>query len=245
MPSSRHRPGLALGALAAILLALGAGVPLAENMKLPQPAIVTPGDAPGAPPSDAIVLFDGDDYDHWTQDNGKPVEWLLKDGAMVCKPHAGSIVTKEKFGDIQLHVEFDPPLMPKAKGQDRGNSGVYLQGKYEVQVLDSYENVTYPDGQCGSIYNEHPPLVNANRPPGQWQTYDIVFRAARFDEAGNRTSQAMVTVFHNGVVVQAHSPLGNPKMYKEAPGDGPILLQDHWNDVRYRNIWVRRLAPQE
>jgi len=219
-----------------------------ENNNLPKPPVVKPG-TNAAAPSDAIVLFDGKDLSHWTNTKGGAPTWTVKDGAILCTPKTDSIMTKEKFGDAQLHIEFATPLMPEAKGQDRGNSGVYFQGKYEVQVLDSYQSDTYPDGQCAAIYGEHAPLANACLPPEQWQSYDIVFRAPKFDATGNRTGPGYITVFHNGVLVQDHAELGGgatrASLYKESPGEGPLMLQDHWNNVRYRNIWIRRLDEKK
>lgn len=229
--------------LACALLLSVASLPADEKSE-PKPPVVTPGDKPGAPPSDAIVLFDGRDFSKWSHTSGKEAPWDLKDGAMVCKPFSGSIMTKENFSDVQLHIEFAPPLMPEKTSQDRGNSGVYLQGRYEVQVLDSYKSDTYSNGQCGAIYSEHPPLVNACRPPEQWQTYDIIFRAPKFDAEGKKTQAGSLTVLHNGVLIQDHAPLGGSttaSLYKEQPGDGPIMLQDHECLVRYRNIWIRKL----
>jgi hypothetical protein len=222
------------------------------------PPIVTPGDAPaqpGKPPSDAVVLFDGTaaTLANWARSDGKPMPWEVQDGAMVAATGGGgSVLTKESFGDCQLHIEFATPSKVEGEGQGRGNSGVYFQARYEVQVLDSYKNETYPDGQCASIYKQHPPLVNACRGPGEWQTYDIIFRAARFDASGKKIKNATITVFHNGVLVQDHadvsSPTGAAKNSTETPGEpggttgsGPIYLQDHGNPVRYRNVWVRKL----
>jgi hypothetical protein len=235
-------------ALASIFAVYMISYSWAENNNLPQPRVVKPGQNGGAP-SDAIILFDGKDLSKWSNTKGGEATWTVKDGAMVCTPKTDSIITKEKFGDVQLHIEFATPLMPNEKGQDRGNSGVYFQGKYEVQVLDSYQSETYPDGQCASIYGEHPPLVNASLPPEQWQTYDIVFRAPKFDAEGKRTEVGYITVFHNGVLVQDHSVVGGgatrAALYKESPGEGPLMLQDHWNTVRYRNIWIRRLDERK
>ena len=162
----------------------------------------------------------------------------------------GSIETKQAFGDIQLHVEFRTPTPPEDEGQDRGNSGVFLMGRYEVQVLDSYENKTYPDGQAAALYGQYPPLVNASRPPGVWQVYDIAFQAPRFDAAGKVVTPARATVFHNGVLVQLASELTGPSAHKQRPpyeahpDKLPIGLQDHSNPMRFRNIWVRELQPR-
>ena len=217
----------------------------------PQPKVVTPGtfstpETPGKPPSDAVVLFGGKDLAQWRSAGGKPAGWDVQDGVIVCKPKSGDIFTKDEFGDIQLHLEFATPTPPKGDSQDRGNSGVFLFGKYELQVLDSYQNRTYADGSCASIYGQYPPLVNVSRPPGEWQTYDAVFIAPRFKE-GKLESPAHITVFHNGVLVQNHVEIlgesGHKILAKYTAHDpkGPIRLQDHGNTTRYRNIWVRPL----
>jgi len=205
------------------------------------PRVISPGQNT-RPPADAIVLFDGTDLAAWRHLDGRPAEWDLADGAMTVRPGAGGIVTTAEFADVQLHIEFCTPESDHDTGQGRGNSGVYLQGRYEVQVLDSYRNDTYPDGQCAAVYGQYPPLVNASRPPGQWQTYDIIFHPPAFDETGRRTRLGTITVFHNGVLVQDHvtirgSTTASP--IKEQPGDGPLYLQDHGDLVRYRNIWLR------
>ncbi len=214
-----------------------------SGIEWPEPAIIQPGTDNG-PPSDAIVLFDGTDMSQWNGGEG----WTIEDGVGIC---SSTVTTKEGFGDCQLHLEFATPSEVTGSGQGRGNSGVYLMNRYEVQILDSYDNNTYFDGQCGSIYKQHPPLVNACRAPGEWQTYDILFTAPRFDEAGNVTSPAYVTVLHNGVVVQNHFELIGGTFWDEPPHytvhslREPILLQDHGNPVRYRNIWIRDLMPAE
>jgi hypothetical protein len=205
--------------------------------------VVEPGEGT-SPPSDATVLFGGTDLSGWTKPDGAPAGWRVEDGVMLAVRGQGAVITKETFQDVQLHVEFATPTPPQGEGQGRGNSGVYLQGRYEVQVLDSYENATYPDGQCGAIYGHHPPLVNACRKPGEWQTYDIVFRAARFGSDGAKTADATVTVFQNRVLIQDHAPVPAATaaaMNGEGPEPGPLYLQDHGNPVRYRNIWMRRL----
>ena len=209
-----------------------------HDLDRPRPPVVTPGAAPGAPPSDAIVLFDGRDLSRW---NGN---WKVENGYM--QVTQGPMRTKESFGDIQLHIEWATPNPPLNEGQNRGNSGILLMGRYEVQVLDSYESPTYADGQAAAIYGQFPPLVNACRKPGEWQTYDIIFEAPRF-EGGYVKRQAYVTVFHNGVVVHAHRPfIGQMahrmiKQYEPHPPEAPLELQDHNEPVRFRNIWVRRL----
>lgn len=212
----------------------------------PVPPVVTPGDGT-APPSDAIVLFDGTDMDPWEKPDGEPAGWKLADGTMTVVKETGSIQTKQSFGDMQLHLEWRAPAVVEGEGQERGNSGVYLQGRYEVQVLDCYENTTYPNGQTGSIYKQHIPLANACRPPGEWQTYDIFFVAPRFKEDSSLFTPATVTVLHNGVLLLNHAVIkgtseyiGLPA-YKAHPLKQPLLLQDHGNPVSFRNIWVREL----
>jgi hypothetical protein len=212
----------------------------------PVPPVVTPGTGT-APPSDAIILFDGTSFDNWVNRDGNAVEWELKDGAMTVKPGTGDIRTKQGFGDVQLHIEWRTPDVIKGEGQGRGNSGVFLMGRYEVQVLDNYNNPTYPNGQAGSVYKQHIPLVNACRPPGEWQTYDIIFMAPRFNEQGRVTHPATVTVIHNGVLVQNNVEIwgttefiGLPQ-YKKHSMREPIRLQDHGDLVSFRNIWIREL----
>jgi hypothetical protein len=212
--------------------------------------VVTPGEYPGLqpPPSDAVVLFDGTSTERWATREGKPAGWRAagaRGGAMTVVPGTGDIVSREEFGDAQIHVEFMTPVTSGA-GQDRGNSGVYLHGRYEVQVLDSYQNETYPDGQCGAVYKQYVPLVNASRPPGQWQTYDILFHPARF-EGGKKTAPARVTVLHNGVLIQDNVELKGPTggaIGQDETAAGPLLLQEHGHEVKYRNIWFRPLKPQ-
>ena len=211
----------------------------------PQPPIVTPGTfsqlAPA--PSDATVLFDGKDLSHWTDRMGNPPPWKIEDGVMVSAK--SDIQSKEEFGDAQLHVEFREPAPPKGEGQGRGNSGVFLMGQYEIQVLDCFNNKTYADGATGGVYGQHPALANACLPPGEWQTYDIVFNVPHFGADGTVATPAYVTVIHNGVVVQNHQAIRGATNWK-SPGKytahgptGPIALQFHNNPVAYRNIWVR------
>lgn len=192
-------------------------------------------------PSDAIVLFGGDDLAEW---NG---EWKIEEDAVTVVPGTGNLVTKRAFGDVQLHLEWRTPSVIEGEGQGRGNSGVFLMERYEVQVLDSYENATYSNGQAGSIYKQHIPLVNASQPPGEWQTYDIIFMAPRFDGNGAVSQPATVTVLHNGVLIQNHVEIegttafiGEPK-YEAHDAKAPLMLQDHTNPVSYRNIWIREL----
>ncbi len=204
----------------------------------PEPPVVTPGDASTAP-SDAIVLFDGTNMDAF---NGGD-KWIVENG--YTQVGGGTIQTKQAFGDCQLHVEFATPSEVNGASQGRGNSGIYLMGKYEVQILDSFENQTYFDGQCASIYKQQPPIVNACRKPGEWQTYDIIFRAPRFDEQGIVTTPAAVTVLQNGILVQNHFELeggtywDQPASYKAHTEKLPFDIQDHGNPMRFRNIWIR------
>ncbi len=225
-----------------------------HDLERPQPTIVTPGtfstrNAPGKAPSDAIVLFDGTDLSAWkSSKDGAAAGWKIENGYMEVVKGSGSIETKRGFGDVQVHIEFSTPTPPEGESQGRGNSGVFLMGRYEVQVLDSYENKTYPDGQAAALYGQYPPLVNASRPPGQWQVYDIAFEAPRFDDEGKVVKPARVTVFHNGVLVQHASELTGATAHKARPpyeahaAKLPIGLQDHSNPMRFRNIWVRELA---
>jgi hypothetical protein len=219
----------------------------------PVPPVIEPGtastqDSPGRPPSDAIVLFAGKDLAQWTGAEGQPAKWKVADGYMEVVPHSGIIQTRQAFGDCQLHVEFTEPTPPTGEGQERGNSGVFLMGLYEIQVLDSYHSKTYADGQASAVYAQFPPLVNASRPPGQWQGYDIIFHGPRFDQDGKLLHPARVTVLHNGVLVQDNVELSGPTghhvrpPYKPTPDKLPLSLQDHGNPVRYRNIWIRELG---
>ncbi len=219
--------------------------PKATEVWEPEPRIVTPG-AATAPPSDAIVLFDGKNLSEWAHADGSAVKWELADGAMTVVKGTNGIQTKRSFGDCQLHVEWRSPAEVKGEGQGRGNSGVFLQGRYEVQVLDSYENRTYSNGQAASIYKQHIPLVNACRMPGEWQTYDIIYTAPRFNSDGIKVSSAYVTVIQNGVLVQNHVEIKGTSEYiglpkNEAHDKAPISLQDHGDKVSYRNIWIREL----
>jgi len=222
----------------------------------PQPKIVTPGtfssqEQPGKPPSDAVILFDGTDLSKWEADegNGVPTKWIVKDGAMECVPGSGYIRTKEKFGDCQLHVEWAAPTKVEGDSQGRGNSGVFLMGMVEIQVLDNYNNPSYADGMAGSVYGVNPPMANALRAPGQYQSYDIVFRRPVYKD-GKLVDPGYVTVFVNGVLVQDHTMLegGTGHMGRSKPGPfpaaGPLKLQDHGNPVRFRNIWYRPLPPR-
>ena len=220
----------------------------------PLPPVVTPAtpstpDQPGKPPSDAVVLFAGKDLSQWVSVDGSPTRWIVKDGYMECVRGSGYVRTLQNFGDCQLHVEWATPVPAKGEGQGRGNSGVFFGfDRYEVQVLDSFENKTYADGSTGSVYGQYPPLVNACLPPGEWQTYDVVYTAPRFDAAGKLLSPAYLTVLHNGVLIQNRVKLTGPTSWLERapytahPEKLPIALQDHGNPVRFRNIWVRELG---
>jgi len=217
----------------------------------PRPPVVAPGATASAPPADAIVLFDGVDLSAWAQTaDGELVEpaWPVGDGYFETGAGTGSIHTRESFGDIQLHLEFATPTPVEGRSQGRGNSGVRLMDLYEVQILDSFENVTYADGQAAAVYGESPPLVNVARPPGEWQTYDIVFEAPRFD-GDTLVRPAFITMFWNGVLVHLRRPVMGPTsptrtihQYTPHEAELPLTLQDHSNPVRYRNVWVRRLG---
>ncbi len=212
----------------------------------PVPPVIAPGSVIGLPPSDAIILFDGKDLSQWTATKGGDPKWLVNDGAMTVQRGTSSIKSRKVFGDIQLHLEWRTPTEIKGSGQERGNSGVYLQERYEVQVLDSYENQTYSNGQAGALYKQEIPMVNASRKPGEWQSYDIIFTAPRFSDKGTLVTPAYVTVFHNGVLIHNHVALKGPTQNQgfpvyEAHGKASILLQDHGDPVSYRNIWVREL----
>jgi len=241
---------------ASVLLGLGAAVqdkPSAEwqihDMNRPMAPVITPGPAgrPVPPPSDAVVLFNAKDLSNWTDLKGQPARWKVEKGIMEVVPKTGDIRTVQGFGDCQLHVEWMEPSPAKGEGQDRGNSGVFLMGLYEVQVLDCYNSKTYADGQTAAIYGQYPPLVNACRPPGEWQTYDIVFHRPRFDKDGKLLDPARMTVFHNGVLVHWCAVLTGPTAhharppYKMHADRLSVALQDHGSPVRFRNIWIRNL----
>jgi hypothetical protein len=221
-----------------------------HDVNRPAPTLVTPGAAVGAPPSDAIVLFDGKDLAKWAQrgPNGESIEpkWPVRDGYFETGAKTGSMFTRDSFGDVQLHVEWAAPAEVSGTSQGRGNSGVILMGRYEVQVLDMYNNRTYADGGAASLYGQWPPLVSAPRPPGEWQAYDIVFEAPRFD--GDKVVKpASATVFWNGVLAHNRKELVGPTAHRSEPkyaphaAELPLTLQDHSNPVRYRNVWIRRL----
>jgi hypothetical protein len=214
----------------------------------PEVPVVTAAATPGAPPSDAIVLFDGKNLDNWVSvKDGSPARWEVKDGAFTVVSGAGNISTKQDFGDYQLHIEWRSPMEPDTKkSQGKGNSGIFMQGLYEVQVLNSYQNRTYRNGQAGSIYKQSAPLVNSTSKMGDWNTYDIVYTAPRFRPNGSMETPPYVTVLHNGVIVQNHTPIQGTTEYIGPPkqpfhGRGPISLQDHGNLVSYRNVWIREL----
>jgi hypothetical protein len=225
-----------------------------DPAKQPHPQVVTPApmaapDSPAPAPSDATILFDGSGLDKWTAKDGEQTKWVLTDGALSPTKDSGPIRSKQQFGSCQLHVEFATPKNVVGSGQGRGNSGVWLMGHYEIQVLDSYENLTYPDGQSGALYGRHKPLVNASRPPGEWQSFDVIFHRPRFEE-GKVVERATFTLLYNGVLIQDHTELsggtgwlGPHAISDYAPhGDkGSIELQDHGNPVLFRNIWVRKL----
>lgn len=221
-----------------------------HSMQRARPPVVTPAPAqdPAAAPADAIVLFDGRDITPWAHSDGTPARWKVQDGYMEVLSGSGSLETTRAFGDVQLHIEWMSPADAAGSGQDRGNSGVFLMGRYEIQVLDSYANDTYADGQAAALYGQHPPMVNASRRPGEWQTYDIVFRAPRFGADGSVVSPARTTVLHNGVLVHDAVTFTGATAHRrraeyEAHEDKlPLSLQDHGTPVRFRNIWVRELA---
>jgi hypothetical protein len=212
----------------------------------PVPPVITPGENNSAP-SDAIVLFDGKNLDEWISIKGGEAPWEVKEGAFTVVPKSAAIATKKAFGDCQLHIEWRTPTVITGEGQKRGNSGVILMGKYEVQVLDSYNSITYPNGQAASVYKQHIPLVNACKPPGEWQSYDIIFSAPDFDEKGNLLKAAKITILHNGILVQNNVEIkggtlyiGKP-VYTAHPPKLPLTLQDHNDLVSFRNIWIREL----
>lgn len=242
------------------LAAFAATVPVIKwktgDRSRPLPAMVTPGEPStqehaGTAPSDAVQLFNGRDLSAWQQRDGKPIAWKLGDGYFEVAPGTGDIVTKQPFGDCQLHVEWATPSTPHGSDQEPGNSGVYLQSLYEIQVLESNRNKTYADGQAGAIYCQYPPLVNPARPPGEWQTYDIIFHGPRFSADSKLQEPATITLLFNGVLAQDHAMPTGPTdymkrpPYKVTPAKLPLLLQDHGQPVRFRNIWIRELKAAE
>lgn len=271
-----NRTGKAAGLIALLALIVGSGLLAQDKEHLgytdtpmlpggkwhvhdgdrPQPKVIDAGTAstpetPGRPPSDAVVLFDGKDASHWRAANNGPAGWIVEEGALVAKPGAGYVHSVEEFGDCQLHVEWATPTKIVGSSQGRGNSGVFFyNGIYEIQVLDSYNNKTYPDGQAAALYGQYPPLVNASRKPGEWQTYDILWTAPRFED-GKLVSPAYATVIHNGVAVHNHAKVMGPMIHRTFPEykphapKGAIALQDHGNPVRFRNIWVREIKDYD
>lgn len=246
-----------VGLLAALTAAeVQPGSPLApwrqHDIRRPKPPVVEPSsnEIAGKAPKDAVILFDGSNLDGWQSSHGGPANWKVTDGEMQTVPGTGQIETKRKFGDMQLHVEWAAPNPPHGVGQDRGNSGIFLMGQFEIQVLDSYKAETYADGQAGAIYGQFPPLANASRPPGEWQSYDIAFRRPRFDTSGKLLEPARITLFHNGILVQDNEePIGPTSWLKSLPytdqgNSGVIALQDHNHVVRYRSIWLRELPER-
>ncbi len=223
------------------------GDPTLTEIWNPEPKVVAPGKTSQDAPADAIVLFNGKDFSAWTGKGGKQVEWTIADGAMTVKGGTGEIISKQGFGDCQLHIEWRTPSVVKGSGQGRGNSGIFLMGEYELQVLDSYNNKTYSNGQAGSIYKQLVPLVNASKAPGEWQTYDIIFTAPRFAADGRLQSQARITVIHNGVLIQNNQAIwGGTEFigiaeYKPHSMKESLVLQDHGDAVSFRNIWIREL----
>ncbi|TBW26778.1 DUF1080 domain-containing protein [Gramella sp. KN1008] len=215
----------------------------------PRVEVIEPGKEAGDAPSDAIILFDGKDLNNWVsqKDTTRPAPWQIKDGYFEVVPGTGGIQTKMKFGDIQLHLEWSAPDEIQYSGQGRGNSGLFFQNRYELQILDSYNNRTYSNGQAASIYKDHPPLVNAMRSPEEWNSYDVIYTAPRFKENGKLDSPARITVMHNGVVVQNNATINGLTLYiglhnyPEAHGEDVISLQDHETKVQFRNIWLRKL----
>ena len=226
--------------------------PESSELWNPVPRIVTPSsstvtDALSTAPSDAIVLFDGKDLSKWKSSlpDGK-VQWTVAEGAMTVKPGSKDIETIQQFDDYQLHIEFRTPAEVQGTSQGRGNSGIFMQGKYELQVLDNYNNRTYSNGQAGAIYKQTMPLVNACRKPGEWQTYDVIYTSPKFNKDGMITHPAYITVLQNGVLVQNHTPIYGTTPFRGKPiyevhGKGPIKLQDHDNTTSFRNIWIREL----
>ena len=223
------------------------GDPKLSEIYSPVPKVVTPGKTQADPPSDAIVLFDGKNLDAWKSADGSPAKWKVENGIVTVAAGTGTIQTKQGFGDCQLHIEWRTPAEVKGDGQGRGNSGIFLMSRYELQVLDNYNNRTYSNGQAGSIYKQLVPLANACRPPGEWQVYDIIWTAPRFNEDSTLKSPARITVIQNGILVQNNGTLwggtqyiGIPTYDKHSDAE-PLVLQDHGNPVSYRNIWIRPL----
>ncbi len=222
--------------------------PEATEFYEPVPPVISPGKVTVTPPADAIVLFDGTNLSSWEGEKANTkATWIVENGVMTVNPKTGGINTKQSFGDLQIHLEWRSPSQIVGEGQGRGNSGIYIMGKYEVQILDSYENSTYTNGQAGSIYKQSPPLVNVTKKPGEWNTYDIIFTAPKFNKDGMLLSPAKITALHNGVLIQNNFKLRGPTEYIGIPNYTaheeklPLHLQDHGNPVSFRNIWVREL----
>ena len=223
-----------------------------HSRQRPQPAVVEPGTEtlPAPAPKDAIILFNGTDLSRWVHPKGEPARWIVRDGYFEVRPDAGNLMTRDSFGDVQLHVEWSTPNPPAGTSQDRGNSGIYLMSRYEVQVLDSYQSPTYADGQAGAIYGQWPPLVNPARKLGEWNSYDIVFEAPKFD--GDKLKEpAYITVFYNGVVVHNRKASYGATVYRQVAqyarheAKEPLQLQDHGHPVWFRNIWIRPLGQYD
>ncbi len=223
------------------------GDPALTEIWKPVPPVVTPGAASSEAPSDAIILFGGKTLEGWESEKGGAAGWTLQDGIVTVKPGAGGIRTAQAFGSCQLHIEWRTPSVVKGEGQGRGNSGIFLMGLYELQVLDNYNNITYSNGQAGSIYKQHMPLANVCRKPGEWQSYDVIFTAPSFYEDGRIKEAARITVLQNGVLVQHHTAIWGPTTYIGIPkyvkhaDKLPLMLQDHGDLVSFRNIWIRPL----
>lgn len=218
-----------------------------HDMNRPRPEVITPGQTVSQAPSNAVILFDGTDASEWQTPGGAPCPWKIENGYMEVVPKTNSIATRRSFGDCQLHIEWATPAQIEGESQHRGNSGVFLMGRYEVQILDSFNNDTYPDGQAGALYGQQPPLFNACRAPGRWQTYDIFFKRPHFDKKGHVIRPAYITVMHNGVCIQNNVALEGTTFHKvrsyyEPHADQlPIMLQDHGVPIRFRNIWIVEL----
>jgi len=257
MEVSKMKCKLLLLSICVTLLATAAGCEIVgfakkhrwavHDMNRPLPKVVAPAENSGQPPADAIILFDGKDLSNWESvKDGSPARWKVENGYMEVVKKTGDIRTRQAFGDCQLHIEWAAPPEVVADSQDRGNSGVYLMSSYEVQVLDSYDSRTYADGQAGAVYGQNPPLVNVSRPPGQWQSYDIIFHRPIF-RLGLVVKPATITVLQNGVLIQdnfkieGHTIWKKRAKYKSHPDKMPVLLQDHGHPVQYRNIWLREL----
>lgn len=267
MPSRNFRNAIRLSLCATVALLAQQGgdlgyrdTPIIPNQKWhvhdpdrPHPHVVTPGAAPGQPSSDAIVLFDGKDLKQWYQrgkgaDSAKQLDpqWKVENGYFEVAPRSGDLITRDHFGDVQLHIEWASPAEVKGNSQGRGNSGIYMMSRYEFQVLDSWQNPTYADGQAGAIYGQWPPLVNPARKPGEWNAYDMVFEAPRWD-GDKLLKPAAITMFFNGLMVHNHKELNGTTEHRvlgsyKPHGEDSLLLQDHGYPVRFRNIWIRRLS---